>query len=36
MEYWFGRFGADKRELSHFGLEETDRNPIKQFALKST
>ena len=35
MEFWFARYGPDKRVLNHFGLEKSDRIPIKQFALKS-
>ena len=35
MEFWFARYGPDKRVLNHFGLEISDRIPIKQFALKS-
>ena len=35
MEFWFARYGPDKRVLNHFGLEKSDRIPNKQFALKS-
>ena len=33
MEFWFARYGPDKRVLNHFGLEKSDRIPIKQFTL---
>ena len=35
MEFWFARYGPDKRALKHFGLKKSDRIPTKQFALKS-
>ena len=35
MEFWFARYGPDKRVLNHFGLEKSDRIPTEQFALKS-
>ena len=33
MEFWFSRYGPDKRVLNHFGLKETERIPNKQFTL---
>ena len=33
MEFWFARYGPDKRVLNHFGLEKSDRIPTKQFTL---
>jgi hypothetical protein len=35
MEFWFAKFGPDDRVLKHFGLEASERIPIKQCALKS-
>ena len=35
MEFWFARYGPDKRVLKHLGIKKTDRIPIKQFKLKS-
>jgi len=35
MKFWFARYGPDKRVLKHFGLDESDRIPLKQFALKA-
>jgi hypothetical protein len=35
MEFWFSRYGPDIRVLKHFGLDASERIPVKQFALKS-
>jgi hypothetical protein len=35
MEFWFARYGPDKRVFKHFGLNVLERIPIKQFALKT-
>jgi hypothetical protein len=35
MEFWFARYGPDKRVLKHFGLDKEDRIPRKQFAIKA-
>ena len=33
MEFWFTRYGPDKRVLKHFGIGESDRIPIKQLVV---
>ena len=35
MEFWFARYGPDKRVFKHFGLNVLERIPSKQFALKT-
>ena len=35
MEFWFARYGPDERVFKHFGLNVSERIPVKQFVLKS-